>query len=292
MAHPISSSKSPNWLDEVRAFSHLFRLSFSLIAAVAGSVSVYALNANLSIQSYILPGFILASMTAAACAINDYWDIDKDKINHPERPLPLGTLSRQQAWWSARCLFAIALIASIPLGFSTVFLVGVSTVLLWYYSPLLNYSGILGNFLVATIIALLLLFSSLTADRPFALLYPMVFLFFYALSREIVWDIHDADGDRARGVKTIPNVWGSQTAFLIVWCCICVLAISIPIATLTLDMVHPRWFAGCASILLFIFSVSVLPYQREQNQRNYERLVFWERFGLLFGVMALLGAAS
>lgn len=292
MTYRTSSSKPLNWLNELRAFSHLFRLSFSLIAAAAGFISVYALNANLSIQYYILPGLILANMTAAACAINDYWDVDKDKINHPERPLPTGTISLQQAWWSALCLFTIALIASIPLGFSAVLLVGISIILLWYYSPLLTYSGILGNFLVATIIALLLLFSSLTADRPFALLYPMGFLFFYALSREIVWDIHDAEGDRTRGVKTIANIWGSQTAFVIVWCLIGILAISIPIATFALDMVHPQWFTGCALILLFIFSVSLLPYQREQSQQNYERLVFWERFGLLFGVMALLGAAS
>lgn len=280
-----------HWIHNIQALFQLFRLSSAVTTAAAGCAAVYALNPTLPLQSSLLTGFILICMTAAACAINDYWDIDKDRINHPERPLPSGRLSLQQAWWSAIILFASALIAAIPLGLSAFLLVAVSTVLLWYYSLLLNYSGILGNFLVATIIALLILLSSLAANRPFALLYPTGFLFYYALAREILLDIHDSEGDRAQGVATVANVWGKQTAFLIVWVLIAVMFISLPTAIALSAMSHPFWFAGCASIMLLTLVAVLIPYQRQNNEITYRQLIFWEQIGMVFGVIGLLGTA-
>ncbi|WP_416666014.1 UbiA family prenyltransferase [Egbenema bharatensis] len=291
MTHPISSPKPIHWVHVVHAYGQLFRLSFAGIAAAAGCAAVYALNPALPLSNYLLTGFILTSMTAAACAINDYWDIHKDRINHPERPLPSDRLSLPQAWWAAALLFASALIAAIPLGGYAFLLVAISTVLLWYYSLLLNYSGILGNFLVATIVAFLLLLSSLAADRPFALLYPIGFLFCYALAREVLWDVHDAEGDRVQGVVTLANVWGSQAAFSMIWGLIGVMLVSIPIATTLLPMGHPLWFAGCAAIMLLTLITALIPYQRQINEANYQQLVFWERLGMLFGVVGLLGTA-
>jgi geranylgeranylglycerol-phosphate geranylgeranyltransferase len=291
MISPTSSPKPTNWMGTIHAFIQLFRLSFALIAAAAGCAAVYALNSALPLQTYLLTGLILACMTAAACAINDYWDVNKDRINHPERPLPSDRLSLSQAWWSAVVLFAIAGIAAIPLGISAFVLVAVSTVLLWYYSPILNYSGILGNFLVATIIALLILLSSLAADRPLALLYPIGFLFCYALAREMLWDVHDAEGDRVQGVVTLANYWGNQTAFFVIWVLIGVMLVSIPIAITLLPMSHPLWFAGCTSIMLLNLMIVLIPYQRQNNEKTYHQLVFWERLGMIFGVIGLLGAS-
>ncbi|PSB16948.1 ubiquinone biosynthesis protein UbiA [filamentous cyanobacterium CCP2] len=291
MTNPIFSSQSVRWIDTIHAFIQLFRLSFALLAAAAGSAAVYALNPALPLQAYILTGIILACMTSAACAINDYYDVEKDRINHPERPLPSGHLSLRFAWWSAVILFALALISAVPLGFYSFFLVAISIILLWYYSPLLNYSGVLGNLLVATIIALLIFLSSLAADRPFALLYPMFFLFCYSLAREIVWDVHDAEGDQSQGVKTIANQWGVQTAFGIVWGLIGIMVVSMPIAITLNPMVHPLWFAGCSSLMLLNLIIALIPYQRQTSETAYQQLVFWERLGMVLGVIGLLGAA-
>jgi geranylgeranylglycerol-phosphate geranylgeranyltransferase len=291
MVNTPSPFSSIEGSDQISAFAQLFRLPVSLVAGLAGATTSYALNSTLPLQQYLLTASVLVCMTSAACAINDYWDIDKDRINHPSRPLPSGRLSLEQVWWAAVVLFVCALIAAIPLGLYAFILVAVSSVLLWHYSHLLKYSGLLGNAIVATIIAFLILLGSLVAGKPLAMLYPLGFLFCYALARELIWDVHDAEGDLCQGIVTVANRWGERTAFLITWGLIGVLIASIPIALVLLPMAHPLLFAIFSSIMLLSFGIPLFLYQKQPSESNCERLVFWERIGMLLGVIGLLGTA-
>jgi geranylgeranylglycerol-phosphate geranylgeranyltransferase len=274
----------------VAAFSQLFRISVSSVAALAGSATCYAINPTLPFRSYLLTGWILACMTAAACAINDYWDVQKDSINHSDRPLPSGLLTLRQAKFAAVLAFSFALIAAIPLGKSAFWLVMFSTLLLWNYSHILRYSGILSNLVVATMIALLILLGSIVAGRPLAMLYPMGFLFCYALARELIWDVHDAEGDRHQGIMTVANDWGTTAAFLLAWGLLGLLMGSIPIA-LRLPMTHAGWFVTFTVVMLLCFGIPLMFYQQQQSETRYRQLVGWERLGLLLGILGLLGTA-
>ncbi|NJM77049.1 MAG: UbiA family prenyltransferase [Acaryochloridaceae cyanobacterium RU_4_10] len=285
-----SAPKPMDWGTLGAALSQLFRLSVSGVAALAGSTACYAINPTLPFLDYLLTGWVLACMTGAACAINDYWDVQKDSINHPDRPLPSGLLTLRQAWFAAIVTFSCAVIAAIPLGKSVFWLVMVSTLLLWNYSHILRYSGILGNLVVATIIALLILLGSIVAGRPLAMLYPMGFLFCYALARELIWDVHDAEGDREQGIKTIANCWGAPAAFLWTWGLLGLLLGSIPIA-LWLPMTHAGWFVTFTVFMLLCFGIPLAFYQQQQSESRYRQLVGWERLGLLLGILGLLGTA-
>jgi len=262
-----------------------------MLAALAGCATIYALNAATPLQQYLLTATILMGMTSAACAINDYWDLDKDRIDHPDRPLPSGRLSLQQAWRAAVILFACALLAAVPLGLYPFILVTVSTALLWNYSHLLTYSGIVGNVVVATIIAALIFLGSLVADRPLAMLYPIWFLFCYALAKEIIWDVHDAKGDRSQGIVTVANRWGAPVAFSITWGLLGVLMGSIPVALHLLPMAHPLLFAVFSLVALLSLGTALARYQQQPSAIAYQRLVLWERLSVVFGVLALLATA-
>jgi geranylgeranylglycerol-phosphate geranylgeranyltransferase len=285
---------SPNFIGRVsliRAFAHLFRLPVSILAALAGCATIYALNAATPLQQYLLTATILVCMTSAACAINDYWDLDKDRIDHPDRPLPSGLLSLQQAWWAAVILFGCALIAAALLGLYPFILVAISTVLLWNYSHLLTYSGIVGNVIVAAIVAALIFLGSLVAERPLAMLYPTWFLFCYALAKEIIWDVHDAKGDRTQGIITVANEWGDRAAFSIAWGLLGMLMGSIPIALRLLPMAHPLWFAVFSWVTLLSLGTALVRYQQQPSVSTYQKLVLWERLSVVFGVLALLATA-
>jgi geranylgeranylglycerol-phosphate geranylgeranyltransferase len=286
-----ASFNADDGISQTRAFLQLFRLPVALVAAIAGVATSYALNPILPVQTYLLTAIVLMGMSSAACAINDYWDIDKDCIDHPERPLPSGHLSLEQAWWAAVVLFASALVAAVPLGSTAIALVTANSVLLWNYSHLLKYSGILGNVVVATVIALLIFMGSVVAGKPFAMLYPIGFLFCYALARELVWDIHDVEGDRTQGIVTVANHWGDRIAFQMVWILIAMLVVSMPIALILLPMVHTIGFTFFTLTMLAMFGAMLVPYQQRGSDRSYENLIFWERIGLLFGVLGLLGTA-
>lgn len=286
-----SSPDSVDGISQFCAFMQLFRLPVSVVAGLAGVATSFALDPSLPVQQYFFTAIVLVCMSSAACAINDYWDIDKDRIDHPDRPLPSGRLMPEQVWWTAIVVFSIALMSAIPLGRDAFILVVISVLLLWNYSHLLEYSGILGNVVVATIIALLILLGGFAAGRPGAMLYPIGFLFCYAFARELIWDVHDVEGDRALGITTIANGWGTSTAFRWVWGLLIFLVVSMPIALIVLPMAHPIWFVLFTMVMLVSLGVTLVDYQTAPSEQTYERLIFWERIGLLFGVAGLLGTA-
>jgi geranylgeranylglycerol-phosphate geranylgeranyltransferase len=291
MDSPPSSSNPPLDLRLIRAFAHIFRLPLAIMAALASCATIYAVNSTTPFWKCGLTAVILFCMSAAACTINDYWDVDKDRIDHPDRPLPSGALLPQQAWWAAVILFGISLVSAIPLGVYPTMIVIISIVLLWNYSHLLLYSGILGNFIVATIGSTLIFLGSLVASHPFAMLYPTGFLFFYALAKEIVWDVHDAEGDRSQGITTIANLWGDRTAFSIAWILLAGLLVSIPLALYTLPMAHPWLFAGLAVAVTVTLGSALAHYQQQRSAIAYQTFISWERLSMLLGVFALLATA-
>ncbi|BAY10819.1 geranylgeranylglycerol-phosphate geranylgeranyltransferase [Calothrix sp. NIES-2098] len=285
------SSEENKKIRLIRDFAQLFRLPVAIVAALAGCATIYALNSAASLQQYLLTATILIFMHSAACAINDYWDVDKDRIDHPERPLPSGRLSPDAVWWAALILFIGAAVAAIPLGISCLLLVIVSSILLWYYSHILLQSGILANFIVSTITAAVILLGSLVVDRPLAMVYPIWFLFFYIFAKEIIWDLHDTAGDRSQGIITIPNSWGKETAFRIAWALMVMLIVSIPIAVLLLPMAHPVIFLVFSTAMMLIVTIALAHYQQQGSRSAYAGFVFWDRIGMLLGVVGLLGTA-
>lgn len=287
-----SSPDSSDGISVIHALAQLFRPTLGVLAALAGCATIYALNSVTQLQQYLLTAGVLISMTSASFAIDDYWDVEQDRINHPERPLPSGRLSLQQAWWAAVILFTYALIVAIPLGLYPFILVAVSIVLLWNYSHILTYSGILGNAIVAASVAALIFLGSLVAARPWGMLYPICFVFCYILAKEIVWDVHDTEGDRAQGIVTIANRWGSRTAFIIAWGLLSILMVSIPIALLLLPMAYPLLFIIFSPIVPLSLAIALIRYQQQRSLEAYRRLSLWGRWGMLLGVIGLLGTAA
>ena len=292
MVSTPSSPDSNDGINLLRAFAQLCRPTLGILAALAGCATIYALNPRTQPQQYLLTATVLICMTSASFAIDDYWDVNQDRINHPERPLPSGLLSPQQAWWSAVGLFTCAAIAAIPLGLYPLLLVVVSTILLWNYSHILTYSGILGNAIVAASVAALIFLGSLVAARPWGMLYPICFLFCYILAKEIIWDVHDTEGDRTQGIVTIANLWGSRTAFSIAWVLLGILMISIPVALLLIPMAHPLLFIIFSPIVPLSLAIALSRYQQQPSLNNYRGLSLWGRLGMLLGVIGLLGTAT
>ncbi|MEM9567263.1 MAG: UbiA family prenyltransferase [Cyanobacteria bacterium P01_E01_bin.34] len=138
---------------QVQAFGHLFRWPVGLFAGLAGCATFYSLDFSTPFASYVLTTVVLSCMYSASCAINDYWDVEQDRINHPDRPLPSGRLTQSQACLGATSLFAVAAIATLLLGFMPLLWVVVAIPRLWYCSQIVKYSGIFGNAIVAIFVA-------------------------------------------------------------------------------------------------------------------------------------------
>jgi 4-hydroxybenzoate polyprenyltransferase len=159
----------------------------------------------------IILSSITASLTAAAGnIINDVYDIETDKISHPERVLVKGTISKKEALIEYLFLNLIAIVVVSSLSNTLILIVLASILLLFIYSYNLKKLPLVGNFTVAFLTGLAFVYGGFVSGNPLAAIVPAIFAFLINLIREIAKDIQDIEGDSKLGYKTFPIKYGFQ----------------------------------------------------------------------------------
>lgn len=159
----------------------------------------------------ILLASIAASLVGAAGNIvNDIYDVESDKISHPNRVLVLGMLSKNEAAYLINFLNITAIIIASRLSEILFFLAALSAVVLFLYSFYLKKIPLVGNIVIAFLTGLAFVFGGFVSGNPVAAIVPAVFAFLINLIREIVKDMQDVEGDTKAGVVTFPIKFGSQ----------------------------------------------------------------------------------
>jgi geranylgeranylglycerol-phosphate geranylgeranyltransferase len=154
---------------------------------------------------------VVVSFTAAGNAYNDYFDREVDKKAHPERPIPMGTVTPYGAALSAVVLFAIAATLSVFVNLWSVAIVITSIVVMVGYERFLKAEGLAGNLAISWLTGALFLFGGSAVDS-LGLAWILAALAFLAtLGREIVKDIQDIEGDRGSRT-TLPMRIGTAKA--------------------------------------------------------------------------------
>lgn len=175
-------------------------LSIGIAAVLAGAERI-----SMPVALAIISGMLI---TAAANTINDYFDIDIDRINRPDRPLPAGELSPKTARCMAIFLFGCGVFFSIFINFYAILVTLLSTVLLIAYSAYLKRMLLWGNISVSLMTAIAFLYGALAAGRWQDGVIPAVFAFFFHLGREILKDLEDRIGDASADAQTFPLRFG------------------------------------------------------------------------------------
>ena len=145
-------------------------------------------------------------------ALNDYNDRETDKLNHPKRPIPSGQIKAETALNYAQLLLALGLL----LLFFTlenkmpfvIALIGVGTLIA--YENGLKAAGITGNISVGLMSGAVFLYAGMAVNDPGPTIWMFGLAVLATISREIVKDIQDLEGDRDR--KTLPTRIGVNNA--------------------------------------------------------------------------------
>lgn len=173
------------------------------IGVLAGGFLVLG-TVNWQVALAMLAAFLI---TGAGNAINDYADVEADKINKPRRPIPAGRISRNTALIYALLLFGIGIALVLPqMGFKSWYpfaLVTFNAGLLIMYSFGLEDKLLLGNLSVSYLTASTFLLGGAAAGNIVVPLLMAVLAFLANTAREIVKDLEDKEGDRASFMKTI-----------------------------------------------------------------------------------------
>lgn len=207
-------------MGKLTAILKLTRIEHSImlvIAVIAGELiaSHGVLPATVQLMaSFITPIFI----SAAAFAINDYYDIKADKLNNKKRPLVDGSLKPADALWITAISLIIGVGASLFINILAFVIALIFAALAVLYSVKLKEVLLLGNAYIAFSMAIPFIFGNyvVTHVPNYAVILVAIMVFLSGLAREIHGTVRDFKGDvKARNSLTLPRVAGRQAASVI-----------------------------------------------------------------------------
>jgi geranylgeranylglycerol-phosphate geranylgeranyltransferase len=199
-----------------RALLELTRPLASVLIGVLVLVDSFLVNPSTSLLSFkTLFSFITGfSLTAAAMAVNDYFDFEIDTINEPLRPLPSNSATKKSALVLTVTLSAAGLVFAYLVSSVCFVMAAVVWVMMLVYSTIGKQKGVWGNLLVSTCVAMSFLYGSLAAAGRIQLnvLLFAAMVFSMNTGREITKGIVDIQGDRNNSIKTLAVVYGERKA--------------------------------------------------------------------------------
>lgn len=161
----------------------------------------------------LLAIFIVWAYTGAGNTLNDYYDVEIDRINRPQRPIPAGLISPRQALILTGALFTLGTFAIIPVfNLPSGIILVIALFLLISYTPIFKPRPLWGNLLVSAILGLTFLFGAAIFGDIRSGITPGLLAFGFNFIREIVKDMQDVRGDQALGARTFPLVCGLTAA--------------------------------------------------------------------------------
>lgn len=193
-----------------------FELPFSAgTCVVLGQVLALGQFPNLK---ELLLGFLsVFFISATSLILNDYFDLETDRINAPERPLPAGWVTKGDVLFLSGTVTALGLVAAYLIGLQALWV----ALLVWVVGFLYNWrfkkAGIGGNLMVSFSVGMTFIFGGITVGKP---LEGIVWVFgilalLINLGEEIAADAMDVEGDRETGSRSLPVLLGRENALRI-----------------------------------------------------------------------------
>ena len=219
-----------NWWDLSRGWNMLWGISTVALGAVMMGVDYEEKLLTLALHAFTIGCFI-----AGWFAINDLLDIDIDRINHPQRPLPsenISELSAKKYGHRMMILSGVGMVAIIMNDEKNiegmawkdsvaVWLVALLMMIAYEldgpFNPALKKRMFWGNLTIAMTMAITILFGAAAIDYA---LHPLLWLVAAAAcvlttAREIIMDNCDATGDVDR--NTYAKIKGVERTRKTVW---------------------------------------------------------------------------
>jgi 4-hydroxybenzoate polyprenyltransferase len=264
----------------------------------------------LKLSSFVLLSISSVLIAAAGYIINDYFDLNIDKINKPEKVVVDKIIRRRWAIIWHWVLSGSGIIIGFYLSWKlkNIFL-GPSNLLcvliLWFYSTTFKKKLLIGNILISFLTAWVILVlylcefrfhrfidpayhSALSRIFKFAIVYSS-FAFIISLVREVVKDMEDMEGDSRYGCRTMPVVWGLNASklFCVSWLLMLVLAL---IVLQFYVLQYGWWLTIIYSCFLVIYPILVVLKRLSKAKgpiafHNLSQIIKWI---MLMGILSMI----
>ena len=204
----------PNY-KKIKGLIELLRPELPFAAGISVIIGEIITLGKLPSLSELFLGFMWGFfLSESAMILNDFFDIEVDKINAPNRPLPSGLISSNTAIVFSIIISLLGLIISFFINKVAVLLY----IIFWFIGFLYNWKlkekGLLGNLFVSSSVAVTIILGAIVVGNPWnkAVLIFSLMLFVFDLGEEIAADTMDIEGDKKRNIKSIAILIGRQKA--------------------------------------------------------------------------------
>jgi 4-hydroxybenzoate polyprenyltransferase len=248
-------------------------------------------------------------IAAAGYIINDYFDLNIDRINKPDKLVVERLIKRRWTIVWHLILSVVGVLMGIYVDWKTnVRFLGLANlgcvVLLFVYSISLKKKLLSGNILISLLTAWSILviswceFNQLDDIDPafdagriikLSVLYAG-FAFIISLIREVVKDMEDVEGDRKYGCRTMPIAWGLNVSktFTAVW--LSVLIVAVVIIQVYSILRFGWWLSVLYSVVMILLPLAWIfkALFKARSPQDFHRLSSMIKLVMLTGILSIL----
>ncbi len=274
---------------------------------IMGSLTVIIgiLNTRTNISAYlVIINIILGVITyffvaGSGMVINDIYDLEIDKINRPERPIPSGRITIKQAKIIFLTTYGIGVGLAIfhsfffNIGFLNIILAVFFGFIGWVYAKWGKKSGFLGNIIVSISFSIGLIYGAILNNSiiPPYIYYFFITSFFLLLSREVIKGCEDIEGDKEQNVKTLAIRIGLKKSAIIavVFSLTAIIFFILPYFT---PIINPILFL--ISIIFGLVDVGyavLLMISSKLTKESFKKISLLLKIGAFLGLIAFLLAS-
>ena len=237
-------------------------------------------------------GFMTAFFLCAySMVVNDIYDVEVDKVNQPNRPIPNGQITVAGATRLSVLLLVVGMaFAVLSLNPAAVAIAAAYAFLSWLYNWWAKREGFAGNLIVASSLAIPFIYGGVVSGGSIfsSLLLMMAFTsFFSGVGREVVKGIADVEGDAKRGIGSLARNLGLKISGLVgaVFFLLAVVTSWLPLLLALANVIYILgvWIPDAVFVYL---AVSIM---RNNSAENAHRVKNRALVGMLVGLLVFIG---
>ncbi len=281
-------------MNKVKGLFSLIRFELPFSAGVCVVMGQLLALGEFATVFITVSGFLSVFLISASILVlNDYFDIETDKINAPHRPIPSNLVSPSEALILSIMLLLIGLILSYLINITALLCSILLTVIGFLYNRKFKKSGLPGNLLVSFSVGMTFIYGGVSVGLPFnkMVLFFGVIAALIDLGEEIAADSMDIQGDLLINSNSLAIRYGKPIAlktsgyiFFFV-----ILLTSVPFIL--------NWFSiiylipiGIMDISIAYSSLKLLKSKNEEGRKYIRWLYLGATLGLIvFLIMRLIG---
>ena len=234
----------------------------------------------------LLSAVIVFTFIAGGNSLNDYIDADIDRISHPDRPIPSGTIGRGQARDVGLMMLALSVMASL-LTFDTVcaVIVIVAVGLMISYEMFLKQRGFIGNVVIAVMTGMLFLLGGAVVGDFQGNIVVASMAMIVSIGREISKDIEDKDGDVGERF-TLPMRIGDRNSAIIASVCF-ILGPVLSILPIVWGTYSVLYYAVLLADVVFLYCAFIVFSDPHRAQKLAKKAMILGLLSFILGVIPI-----